>query len=932
MENSKTPIRLFWFFVFLISSSFLMLFFFLLYLPSAFSSLQDLVKFIVCTIVIYVLWILHIPISAEVPSSVSGKAVTINTKMELCSVFMLVILPLFGPVIPLLAYALGTSIYYWRWRGIPMRPKFLGPAMNTFSYGASFLLFPLLSPLSFTQPFWLLLKLFAIILVQTIFIIFVSTYYYALLDNEKFLKKLWVRIQPQNIFVEALSVLLFPSIALIAILMWFNHYPLAVSFLVILFAMIYLSMRAFRGILDNLFALILAMMRVVEVRDSYTEWHCGNVAEYSGLIGKFIGLDETSVDTLKKKARIHDFGKILVPDDVLLAERKLTDEEFELMKRHTYLKEILINYLPEGFEITDWLDQAIHHHERWDGGGYPDHLKGEEIPFHARIMAVADAWDAMTTSRIYRKTPLTKEQALDELRKYKGKQWDPMAVDAFLQAYDQGEVEVLMAQLHASHRKQGEKNQEEGFHHSSLASEIHERNRSGKLTKQVKIQLGGTKTSSGMSFSYLNMIKDGLRIFFPFVIAFLLYLLPQVPETAKDFIFFAGLLLTMERWEFKNPLGFNLSYGEIVYIFALFVFPMGSILGLIAVGTLWRILSHHRSLKYELIYMCKRIAIFSLSSAVFESFGLRGSEAVFDWTKLYFDSLSIRALKPLFDFFAWMVFYGALQFIFLNLWSVARRVSNTPLIRQTRLWHFLFFNVLIFPILSYACYFLYAIKPMLFPYSFLMFLPVVFTTFILFEMYAENLNASRWTGQAISRAVDTKFTFTEGNSESIAGLSEKIATELGMDDDEVEWIVSTAFVHNIGRVGIHDRVLKATGPLSPEDFSEVESLCKQSVRILKELPFYRDALDIIESPHERWDGKGYPSGYKERKIPLGARIIAVADALVAMISLRPDRNQLTLEQAIDEIKAKSMSQFDPRVVEAIVNVYTKGLIRVENSL
>lgn len=219
---------------------------------------------------------------------------------------------------------------------------------------------------------------------------------------------------------------------------------------------------------------------------------------------------------------------------------------------------------------------------------------------------------------------------------------------------------------------------------------------------------------------------------------------------------------------------------------------------------------------------------------------------------------------------------------------------------------------------------------MLFPYSFLMFLPVVFTTFILFEMYSENLNASRWTGQAISRAVDTKFTFTEGNSESIAGLSEKIALEIGMDDDEIEWIVSTAFVHNIGRVGIHDRVLKATGSLSSEDFEEVKTLCKQSVKILKELPFYRDALDIIESPHERWDGKGYPIGLKMKKIPLGARIIAVADALVAMVSLRPDRNLLTVEQAIEEIKIKSETQFDPNVVKAVVEVYNKGLIRVAN--
>lgn len=166
----------------------------------------------------------------------------------------------------------------------------------------------------------------------------------------------------------------------------------------------------------------------VEAKDSYTRNHMGRVAEYTEAIAREMGLDEIRVEIAVTAGRIHDVGKITVPDAVLLKPGRLTDKEFETMKHHAARGE----HIAKNSRVLRHVAAVIRaHHERYSGNGYPDGLSGEEIPLEARIVAVADTFDALTSSRVYRPLrPWT--EAIAELQRVAGTQLDPACVDAFL--------------------------------------------------------------------------------------------------------------------------------------------------------------------------------------------------------------------------------------------------------------------------------------------------------------------------------------------------------------------------------------------------------------------------------------------------------------------------------------------------------------------
>lgn len=176
----------------------------------------------------------------------------------------------------------------------------------------------------------------------------------------------------------------------------------------------------------------------IEAKDEYTKGHSYRVAEYSALIAKQLGWSENEVQNLRNAAFLHDIGKIGVPDTILNKPTKLSDEEYEIIKSHTImgadiLKDITI--------VSNLTDIARYHHERYDGKGYPDGLKGEEIPFHARIISVADSYDAMKSRRIYRNS-LPDEIIRDEIVKNKGTQFDPQIADIFIELMDKNAVVI----------------------------------------------------------------------------------------------------------------------------------------------------------------------------------------------------------------------------------------------------------------------------------------------------------------------------------------------------------------------------------------------------------------------------------------------------------------------------------------------------------
>ena len=223
---------------------------------------------------------------------------------------------------------------------------------------------------------------------------------------------------------------------------------------------------------------VLAIARTVDAKDVRTSEHSKRVAIYSEQIAQDIGLNEEQCRDIKWSAQMHDIGKIAIPDNILNKTTRLTDEEYETMKTHTtHGAEILKDFTL----LNNVIDGAEFHHERYDGRGYPKGLKGEEIPLFARIIGVADAFDAMTANRIYRKQ-MDFSYVLGELERGRGTQFDPRFVDSLLKLIRNGTIDLNkiyhvskeesdQAETEAAERKAEGKKEEAGSLSSGSVSE-----------------------------------------------------------------------------------------------------------------------------------------------------------------------------------------------------------------------------------------------------------------------------------------------------------------------------------------------------------------------------------------------------------------------------------------------------------------------------
>lgn len=177
----------------------------------------------------------------------------------------------------------------------------------------------------------------------------------------------------------------------------------------------------------------------IELKDEYTKMHSDHVSNYAVLLGKNLGLSDEEIRLLRIGGELHDIGKVGIPDTIIQKQGGLSDEEFEIMKRHTIIGDLILPN--EGYDDIKQMIRS--HHEKMDGTGYPDGLKGDEIPYFARILSVADTFDAMTTQRSYNRKK-TLEEAFTELRRSArlepnrygklSQQLDPTLVEVFIQA------------------------------------------------------------------------------------------------------------------------------------------------------------------------------------------------------------------------------------------------------------------------------------------------------------------------------------------------------------------------------------------------------------------------------------------------------------------------------------------------------------------
>jgi putative nucleotidyltransferase with HDIG domain len=187
--------------------------------------------------------------------------------------------------------------------------------------------------------------------------------------------------------------------------------------------------QLYEDLRDTYMRTIKALAQAIDARDHYTHSHSENVTRYAQLIANELKIDTQKIEEILDACQLHDLGKIGVHDYILVKPGKLTPDEFEEVKLHALKGAQILEPLTFLEGVIDIVKQ---HHERFDGKGYPFGLKGEQIDIGARIMSVADTYDAMTSARPYRTQPLSKEEAVEEIKNESGRQFDPKIVEVFL--------------------------------------------------------------------------------------------------------------------------------------------------------------------------------------------------------------------------------------------------------------------------------------------------------------------------------------------------------------------------------------------------------------------------------------------------------------------------------------------------------------------
>lgn len=200
-----------------------------------------------------------------------------------------------------------------------------------------------------------------------------------------------------------------------------------------------------------------------------------------------------------------------------------------------------------------------------------------------------------------------------------------------------------------------------------------------------------------------------------------------------------------------------------------------------------------------------------------------------------------------------------------------------------------------------------------------------------FQSYMDMRQAFMDTILSLSKIIDAKDPYTRGHSARVAQYAVALARHMKWPEDRVDLFQYIAMIHDIGKVGIPEAILKKPEKLTALEFEEMERHALIGGDVIKNITFLKEGAAIIRHHHERWDGTGYPNGLQGENIPLGSRILAVADSFDAMVSDRPYRKALPLVAALEEIRSRSGSQFDPQVVQAFEELYPDLTVSSSNN-
>lgn len=246
-----------------------------------------------------------------------------------------------------------------------------------------------------------------------------------------------------------LSIAMLAPLGVVLTVLWQTD-TLGILLLVVPVAVMHFSMKAVRGIVDEAQLAIETMLNTLEERDEYTAGHSERVGRFAAHIATTLGLEDDEVRRVQSAGRIHDIGKIDIPDAILRKTCCLDDEEYGIMKTHTERPMDYAEKYPRLGKYVPFYEAACHH-EKFNGSGYHHGLQGEQIPLTARIISVADTWDAMTSDRPYR-NGLIDAEALRRMTEAAGTQFDPRVVEAFMQAYNAGHITRVMVEWRENER------------------------------------------------------------------------------------------------------------------------------------------------------------------------------------------------------------------------------------------------------------------------------------------------------------------------------------------------------------------------------------------------------------------------------------------------------------------------------------------------
>ncbi len=370
----------------------------------------------------------------------------------------------------------------------------------------------------------------------------------------------------------------------------------------------------------------------------------------------------------------------------------------------------------------------------------------------------------------------------------------------------------------------------------------------------------------------------------------------------------------MEFWEIQLPKFPKITVGDALYIASLFLFPLPLVLGIACIGKIGKLAYLRTTDSLELLILTRRLVLLSLSALYFKFSQLYGA---------FIHPPHVSALQQIsllshqiIILVIWIAIYSFGQFFLLHFERMFTRGTTHLSLNWKNLKNLFLSNaLLIFP-LGILIYILYSLQSSPLPYPLILLVPSLLIIYRSIKNYTESLEAAKSTVEALADAVDKRLDFTHDHSPNVSDLSKKIALQLGLSDEETELLVRAAKIHNLGKVGIADRILNKPDSLTEEEFKAIKKHPEIGAKVAGQLSIYEQEVEIIRSHHEHFDGSGYPKGLKGEEIPLGARILGVADAYEAMISERPYRKAFSREEAIQEIQLSSGTKFDPHVVRA----------------